>query len=478
MRDRRANRIIVGALLLIAAALVVYAALALRWLAGPARPRASAARADRAAAGAALAAARKAFRADLLDVRAHVRLSEALWRAGRPVDSFYVLHAARRLFARDEFRRAHAELVLGAGGPAAEERERLLRGVTDRALSVPRHADVARDYPDSPEGRDALEQLSRLASGDENAPGGDAARLALIKLKELAAEAPRDPERLVALAKAYLGRGNDAQAQALAAESLNKHPDQPGAARVMAMLALKNRDADAALPWLTEAWERDPGDLYSAARLAQIYDKRRGDPASALPFYLALYRSDPDYEDGKPAELRIREILDARREDLLRGVPVEGLGGRLRLDDASLRVEACARAAAFKDPRWIDALGELLDDDVELVRQGADYALFQIGRAQPLALRARRDAWLESPKPLVRIRALNLFADLDGFDAFPLALKALEDPEPAVRAYAKVMVLDHYYAGRPEARSAARLYLSRERDPRALAFERRLTQAQ
>ncbi|HAZ09408.1 MAG TPA: hypothetical protein DCZ01_13040 [Elusimicrobia bacterium] len=471
MREsRRTNLIILSALLMIAAVFAAYATLVMRWFATPARTENPATR----KASANLAEARKEFRTRLLDCRAHLRLSEALWKAGRPTDSFYVLYAARQLFSKETFRAAHAEIVLGAGGPAAGVRTRL-KGLNDPALSVPIHAQTAREDPASPEGRNSLEQLSLMAMGDENRSGGDAARLARAALEELYREDPRQPEKLAALAGAAFGRGDVALAYALASEALNKHSDHAGASRIMGMIALKDRDLDAAVRWLTAAWEHNPDDLYSAAKLAQIYDKRRADPEAALLFHLALYRQNPDYDDNGPIERRIHEILDSRRENLLKDAPIESLADRMKLDDASLRAEACLRAAAFKDQRWIDALGELLDDDTEIVRRNADYALFQIARQKPDAVRARRDQWLGGPQPLVRIRALNLFADLDGKNAFPLAAAALRDPVPAVRAYAAVMVLEHYFMAIPEAVKLRARYLAEERDPDALAFVHRFS---
>lgn len=474
--NRRTNLVILAALLMIAAAFAAYATLVMRWFsagarsASPATPEAAA----KAASGTALDEARREFRARLLDCRAHLRLSEALWKSGRPVDSFYVFHAARQLFSEEEFSRAHAEVVLGAGGPAAAIRARL-KGLVDPALTVPIHAQAAREYPSSPEGLDSLDQLSRMAMGDENRAGGDGARLALTALEELYAEDPRHPEKLAALAGAAFGRGDVARAHALAGEALSKVPNHAGAARVFGMIALKDRDHDAAMRWLTSAWERNPDDLYSASKLAQIYDKRRANPEGALPYRLALYRQNPDYDDDGPVELRIRETLDSRRENLLRNAPVEGLGGRFKLDDASLRAEACLRAAAYADPRWIDVLGGLLDDDAEIVRRNADYALFKIAQREPDAVRARRDAWLASRQPLVRIRALNLFADLDGRSALPLVAAALRDRAPAVRAYAEVMVLEHYFSDQPEAVKLRSRYLAEEKDQEALAFVRRFS---
>ena len=155
---------------------------------------------------------------------------------------------------------------------------------------------------------------------------------------------------------------------------------------------------------------------------------------------------------------------------MLKNVSGDSLRARLTHNDASLRAEACLRAAFFKDPRWVDALGALLDDDVEIVRRNADYALFEIGKKDPSAIRARREEWLGSDRPLVRIRALNLFADLDGRNAVPSLVTALRDPNPAVRAFAKVMVLDHYFAKIPEAARIRARYLAEEKDPDARAL--------
>ena len=330
MREsRRTNFIILAALLMIAAAFAIYATMVMRWFAAPKNSAPAAAASSKAALDASLEDARREFRDGLLDPRAHLRLSEALWKAGRPVDSFYVMYAARQIFTDEDFRRAHAEVVLRAGGPAAAARSRL-KGLTDPALAVPVHAEVARDYPDSPEGRDSLDQLSQLAMAADGSAGGDAGRIARTALDELYRADPKNPDKLAALAGADFGRGDTAQALALATEAWNKYPGQAGAARIMGMLALRDRDVDGALKWLSAAWDRDSDDLYSAAKLAQIYEKRRGDPEGALPFYLALYRQNPDYAEDEPAETRIRETLDHRRESLLKDAPVEGLGGRFK----------------------------------------------------------------------------------------------------------------------------------------------------
>lgn len=470
MRERsRANALILGALLIIGICVAIYATVFLKWVSAP-RPGAgeAALKAATAKADAELVDARRGYRSNLLDPQAHLRLSEALWRAGRHVDSFYVARAARQLFGDDAFRAAHAAVVLRLGGPAAEARKRL-SGLTNPAQAVPIHAEVARNHPDTAEGRDSLDTLLRLASTDD-AVGGEATRLARASLEELHRSDPKHPGKLSAFALAALGRNDPGLAQAIANEALSSDPKHAGAAQVMGALTLHMKEPDKAFSWLSAAWDRNPEDLYSAAKLAQLYDKRRNTPEAALPFWLAIHRQNPDYEDGGPVEGRIREVLDSRRERLLAHAGVESLGRYFGQDDGAIRAEAAARAAEFKDPRWIDALGALLDDDVELVRRSADYALFKIGQQEPEAVRARRDEWLAGDKPLTRIRALNLFADLDGKNAFPRTVAALKDPVPAVRAFAKLMVLDHYYDEMPEATRARAKYLADERDPDALAL--------
>ncbi|MDE2510128.1 MAG: hypothetical protein KGL74_03305, partial [Elusimicrobia bacterium] len=262
MREsRRTNYIILAAVLMIAAAFAAYASLVMRWF-SQSKPAAAATAADtKAAADAALDDARREFRERFLDPRAHLRLSEALWKDGRPVDAFYVMFAARRLFTEEDFRKAHTEVVLGVGGPATAARARL-KGLTDPALTVPIHAEVARDYSDTPEGRDSLDQLSQMAMAADGSPGADAGHLARTALEELYRNDPKNPEKLAALAGAAFGRGETDLAAALVNDAWNKYPGQAGAARVMAMLALKNKDTGAAMKWLQIAWDRNPDDLY------------------------------------------------------------------------------------------------------------------------------------------------------------------------------------------------------------------------
>jgi|GEM_PF-1538233 len=525
---RRHRVMIWAASLLIAAAAGLYATYLYDWLRGgaPVHPRPPSA----AAVDAALQKARADFRAHYLDCAAHLRLAEALYRAGRPVDAFYVMHWARSFFGEDAFLRAHALVVLYQGrhflgdapfdASAANEarlkerlaadpqdlaaldylahiaqargrapealrilesglagrpddpgllayRAELAAAAGDRRAAVASWGRLAAAQPGTFEARGALEELGRLAQR----PGaGEDAALAQEALTELLHSRPQDPLVFSTLAMAAWQKDGAAAARALVAETRSKRPGQAGALMVEGALALNDRDVEKALRLFTEAWEKDPDDLYSAAKLAQLYFKARADAEAALPFYIALYRSNPRYDDGEPAQQRIREILDSRREAALRHVRPEGLGRFLTGDDASLRAEAAARAAQARDPRWIETLADLLDDDTEIVRHNADYALYQIGKGSPDALRVRRDEWLGSEKPLVRARVLNLFADLAPKETFPLVVKALKDPDPVVRFLTRAMVLDHYYKDSRQGAKARAEYLSREKDPKVLSL--------
>lgn len=523
----RANAVIALGLLAVFIAGAWYASFLGSWLksSGGGQDAAAAKRQER------LAAARADFRRDLLSPLAHLRLAEALFDAGRPVDGFYVMHAAKALFGEGPFLRAHAQVVLYKGtfflgdqefdpSPANEARLRkalqsdpsdpralhylarilakrnenaealrLLAGVGDdrgglafRAQLRSARGDLsaaiedwtrlAAAHPGTHEARQALEELGALAARQQ----GDAPLMARDALDELLRQRPDDNRVFGAAAMAAWGRGDLGAVQAMAAEAeRRKKGPHAGALMVQASLALQERDAEKALRFFTKAWEADAEDLYSAAKLSQLYHRQRADPEGALPYDLALYRRNPAYEDGgERVEKRILETLDERRRNLSLPGGAEGLSRLFDSDDASLRAEACARAAGAADARWIETLGERLDDDVELVRHTADYALFQSARRFPEAVRVRRDEWLGSDKPLARIRALNLFADLEPNETFPLVLRALRDPHPGVRFYARVMVLDHYYKELPAAQRARSEYLAAERDPQVLGLYARL----
>ncbi len=466
---RRHRLMIWGASWIIVAAAGLYATYLYDWLRGgaPERPRTPSA----AVADAALKKARVDFRAHYLDCVEHLRLAEALYRAGRPVDAFYVMYWARSFFGDDAFMRAHSFVVLYQGRHVLGDALFDASAAGDKSEAVKAWVRLAAAQPGTFGARGALEELGRLAQG----PGADAdAVLAREALEELWRGRPQDPLVFSTLAMAAWQNGGADAARALVAEALSRRPGQAGALMVQGALALNDRDVERAIHSFTAAWEKNPDDLYSAAKLAQLYFRARADAEAALPFYIALYRANPRYDDGEPAQQRIREILDSRREAMLSQVRPEGLGHFLSCNDASLRAEAAVRAAQAKDPRWIETLADLLDDDTEIVRHNADYALYQIGKGSARdALRVRRDEWLGSEKPLVRARALNLFADLDPKETFPLVLKALKDPEPAVRFLTRAMVLDHYYQGSQEAAKARAEYLSWEKDPQVLALPSR-----
>ncbi|MEK7858462.1 MAG: hypothetical protein AAB320_04895 [Elusimicrobiota bacterium] len=532
---KHANLTIILALILIAGTFLFYASWIRDWLS--AAPQAISGKERGLQAGADLTAARKAFREKLLEPGAHMRLAEALYDAGRPIDSFYVLFAARSFFGEAAFERAHALTVLYRGehflgseefdpSPANEARlkarlsqepdhaattdylahiasarrdpKEALRLVEaglaahpsdpgllsyrvelawaagDAAAAVAYDGKLAAENPRSFQGRKALEELGRLASRKETGEGGETSRLARETLQALAGRSLDEPSYFSTLAMAVWGRGDVDGVRAMVMELRSKRARHGGADAVEGALALFDRQPEKAISLFTAAWEANPDDLYSASKLAQLYYKQRADREGALPYYLALYRQNPRYDDGAPAEKRIRETLDSRRETLLRYAGIDNLGRFLTAEDASLRAEACARAAQAKDARWVDTLADLLDDDADIVRRNADYALYQIAKQAPDAIAVRREEWLSSEKPLVRARALNLFADIEPAETFPFVVKALRDPHPAVRFLAKVMVLDHYYKDDPKAAKARADYLASEKDPLVLAHYARL----
>lgn len=532
--SRRHDLLLAGAALIIVGTLVVYAALLFSWLKGPASPSPAAAEAPAPAAAetaAALAVARSEFRKNLVDPRAALRLSEALARAGRPVDAFYVSQWARSFFPAEDFRRAHAAVVLkrpdfldGAPYDRSPEAEAALKkrfqqdptdprvcehlahlavdrgdlagaqsmlesglsahpdhvgllafkaalvGAGNPMESVPVWARLVNVAPRSYDGRRGLDELARMAGRREDGPDGEAARYAREALEELLKANPDEPGPFVALSLALWARGDSMATRALVGQTMSKRKFNTGAYAIDGALALQDGNIEKAVKQLTQAWERDPDDTFSAAKLAQIHHRQGGDADAALPYYMALYRRDPDFADGEPAEDVIRRALDARRKQLLSRVTADGVGRWLEHEDASLRAEAAARAAELKDPRLIEPLAQRLDDDVEIVRHNADYALYQIAQADPEGVRQRREAWLSDPRPLVRARALNLFADLYPGETYPLALRALYDPNPGVRYLVKTLVLDRYYAEIPSAAKAKAEYLAQEKDRGVLAL--------
>jgi len=528
----RDNLLLAFSVLLIAGTAAIYVGLIRQWLRG--QPDVAQLHKEKRPDPDELLAARLRFRERFGRPEAALELSEALWRAGRPVDAFYVAADARALFPPADFTRAHDVVVLGKsdfyGGkpydasPANEKalKERLAaepdnpavyrylaqiafdRGdlseagrladqglaakADDRGLlffkgqliapSAPLDAlgvwaKIADAKADSWEGRAALEELGRRAQKSDAGPDGETARTAREALEELVKQHPSDPLIFSTLAMSAWGRGELDAARALVAGTLAKQPGQAGALMVEGAIALFDKLQDKATRLFSEAWEKNPDDLFSAAKLAQIYYRQKADGESALPFLIALYRQNPDYADnGEPADKIIRAILDQRRADVLGRATLESLGVYLRSEDASLRAEACVRAATFADQRWLETLFDLLDDDTEIVRHNADYALYTLAKVFPDAVRVRRDDWLASKKPFQRARVLNLLADLYPGETLPLVAEALHDPSPALRYYAETLALSHYGADVPAAAKLKAEYLKSEKDPALLVLYR------
>jgi thioredoxin-like negative regulator of GroEL len=528
--SRRDNLLLAFSILLIVGTAGIYAALIRQWLGGgsTAAPLQKEKRVDPEE----LMSARLEFRARFADPASALRLSEALFRAGRPVDAFYVAAEARALYPAASFTQAHDSVVLKKsdfhGGrpfdpsPANEKalRDRLSgepenpalyrylaqialdraqvqeamrwtdQGLAarsdDRGLlylkaqllaasnpidSIGIRARLVNAKPDVWEARASLEQLGRLAQQRDDGPSGESARMAREALEELLKEHPDHPQIFSTLAMAAWQRGELDSVRAMAASTLSKRPKHAGALMVEAAIALYDNLPDKALRLFNEAWEKNPDDVYSAGKLAQIYYRQRADAESALPFLIALYRHNPDYEDGgESAEKIVRSILDARRAALLQRATIESLGIHLRSEDASLRAEACARAATFADQRWLETLFDLMDDDTEIVRHNADYALFTLAKSFPDSIRVRRDDWLASKKPLQRARVLNLLADLYPAETLPLVAEALHDSSQAVRYYARTLALAHYGEDVAAAEKLRAEYVKAERDPFVIAL--------
>lgn len=535
MREsRRLNWLLTLAAATIFISLVAYSVYFWEWYRGPrpgvlAKPQQSES----------LVLAREKFRSDYLRPEAHIRLAEALFRTGRDIDGFYILSSARELFGEGEFLRAHAMVVLYEGGhflqgkeydPSKANEARLKKKLRkksrdpdtlnylahieagrgnhtnavkllDRGLSSsPKHpgllayraelaqyaasdkdgplpflARIADSHPRTYEGRMALKELGKVAQGTRS--GDQRAALARETLAELFKKHPKNPEIFSALAMSAWGRGDMKSVRALVRDTQSRFRSHAGASQIQGALALLEKRTGPALRHFMAAWEQNPQDLYSAEKIAQIHFKRRSSPEASLPFYIALYRNDPRYEDGVTAEVRIRRILDQRRAGLLRGIGDEGIRRYLSAHDGSLRAEACEHAADSKDPKWIEHLFRLLDDDTEIVRHNADYALYQIGKENLEAITLRRSEWLSSPKVFVRVRALNLFADLERENTFVYLQDALRDTHPAGRFLSKILVLDHYYKDYPPARKIRGDYLKREKHPDVLRLYSRMDKA-
>ncbi|MBI5630449.1 MAG: hypothetical protein HY921_06155 [Elusimicrobia bacterium] len=471
--SRRALLLILLALILISGALAVYSLVLYRWLW---HPPARSLPAGRGALGRRLedlATARGGFREKFLDPKSHLRLAEALYRANRPADAFYVMLFARDLFKRLEFSRAHEQIILGQGQNPELAAYKAQLSAADPAQSVPILAKLAQAAPDSFEGRSAVEELSRLARKSEFGPSGESAYLSREALEALLRAQPRNPQIFSALVLSLWDRSEKNSVRAVVAETLSRYPQHAGARQLEGVLALEDGQTDKAVQAFTLAWENNPNDLFSARKLAQIHYKQRAFPEAALPFYFALYRQNPSAIDGEPVETILRRIWDVRAAQTVRAAGPAALEGLLRSEDASLRAQACAKAAELKASALVPLLAELLDDDVEIVRHNADYALYQIAQINPQAILSRRQAWLSQDKLFAHARALGLFADLDPRATLPLAIRALKDTRPAVRYLAKTLVFDHYYKNDPRAAAALAEHLNEEKDPLILALYRR-----
>ncbi|MBI4377083.1 MAG: hypothetical protein HY549_11615 [Elusimicrobia bacterium] len=444
---RRQSLLIVFLLACIVATAILYL-----WIASSFFDRPSSRLASRSRESIGLKRARLAFRDQFLDPEAHLLLAEALFSDDRLIDSFYILAEARRFFRPEAFSKAHEKIILKKGllAQVAAQLQAEALAESNAVKKVGLYTRFIHASPDSYEGRMALRELGQWATPLK--PGAETelsivSREALIELNKAR---PDHARIFFTLALSYWEGGDRAAARAIVAEALRGRSPGAGAAAMDGVLALAEKNMDRALKRFTRAWNKDKEDGVSASHLFRIHFKQRNDEESALPYLIALYRLNPDHREIEPSETLIRRILDFRRARLLKDARVEELGRHLDGEDASLRAEASLRAAELGAARWIGRLGQLLDDDTEIVRHNADYALYQLAKKDPGPVLAKRQEWLSSTSPLGRCRALGLFADLSPEETLPQAERALKDPSPVVRSLTKAWVMDRYYAREPK----------------------------
>ncbi len=424
-----------------------------------------------------LPAARKAFRSRHLDPLAHADLGEALWRSGREVDSFYILASARAFFGPERFLAAHRARALGADplsrGPELSRARQTRAQPAGAARAVPLYFQLAASARESYEGRAAIDDLGDIAQSSPSGEDDASPRLAREALEALRRRNPDHAAIFTVLSLSDLSRGDIATVRERTAEALRGAPRHPGALSISGALALADRRPALALESFKAAWRESREELYLSQKLAELLDRHAGDPEAALSPYIALHRRDPLWRDGKALSERILRILASRSRERLGPAPAGELGLFLSSSDASLRAAACSRAGRLLDPKWIKTLGELLDDDVELVRDEAADALARLALPHREAVLANRVDWASSTSPLRRARAIGVLAAIDKTNAFPFAAQALKDPNPAVRHWVRTRVLETVYRDYPPASLAVREYLAAEQDPLVLELRGR-----
>ncbi len=478
-----------------------------------------------------LDAARDRYRENFFDPYAHVELADALYKAGRLSDAFYVLEEARAMFPEEEFNEAHAFVITGHGRggwpgdlpfDATASNEDALKAraamdpkdwqslsylahiaghrgdlagaesYVDRALKIApdelgplglkaqlyakrNDADGAMTLyekifnlsPQSPDRRSAIGMMTALAS--LGAKGGAKSKRALKNLTEWSKANPDDAELWLARAFALGARGDEAGVKALVRDGEKARPGTTALDGVKAMLAISDRRATEAVALLKGVVARDPENEFALEKLAELHRKELKDMDGALPYYIALHHGDPHYYDGEYAEFRIKRALQSRRAAVVASAKTaDDLRALLKSDDGAVRAEAALAAGKLGDASLIGDLADALDDVVGNVVQNADNALFEMSKARPKEIRAARDSIVGSPRAFVRGMAMNLYCDLDREGMKPTALERLSDPSPYVR-WRAYSALTGYYRDDERAQAAVKKFLADERDERLLA---------
>lgn len=483
-----------------------------------------------------LDAARERYRDDFFDPYAHIELSDALYKAGRLSDAFYVLEEARALFPEESFNEAHAFVIVGRGRggwpggrpfDATPSNEDALKAkavmdpkdweslsylahiaghrgdlagaeaLVDRALKISpdapgplglkaqlcakrNDADGAMSAyerifklgPDSPDRRSAIGMMTALAS--LGAKGGAKSKRALKNLTEWSKARPDDGDLWLARAFALGASGDDAGVRALLAEGEKARPGTKALDGVKAMLAIQDKRIPEAVALLKSVLARSPDDEYALEKLAELHRKELKDMDGALPYYVALHHGDPHYYDGEYAEFRIKRELERRRAAAVAPAKTaDDLRALLKSEDGATRAEAALAAGRLGDASLTLDLGDALDDEVGNVAQNADNALFELSKTRRKEVLAARERLAGSPRAFVRGMALNLYCDLDREGMKPTALQRLGDPSSYVR-WRAYAALTGYYRDDPEAQAAVKKFLAEEKDERLLSALRYL----
>lgn len=229
----------------------------------------------------------------------------------------------------------------------------------------------------------------------------------------------------------------------------------PGEPDARARQYLRDKRWVEAAYWLEASLKDDPESAYALSMLSSLHRKELKDPEGALKWDLLLSRLPLGILEDAAVEDRVRHALNRRRDAAVHAAKDVGdLRAMFGSADGDLRAEAALQAGKRKERALIPELIARLDDDVGVVTQNADYALFQIAKAVPGALEPHQAGLLGADSPFVRGKVFNLYGDLDPARARPWVLEGLSSPDEYVRLRAH-MAARHYYAADKGVQAAA-----------------------